>query len=341
MNKNRETENRCEQLLDVIGQLPEEMVAAAAPAGKDKRRRTRGLATAVACLICACALGLGAWSAGLFDTDGEIVRVQGEESSVPEGEIAIVRPWEERPIAERYTDLSYGGRSYSSQWCPTEPELLGESLGEVTVRGYDEFQDQVHEITATLYRMRGVTEEFALAVTYPSDGTEDALPVVFVNTSWQPRTLGELIDGLNLRELMSFGTVYGEDHTMYDVPDAVIWELMLSDTDLENVYSEQQLSTTGYGRRVMSASVYISALGYRNISLAVTDAGYLKTNIGSTGKAFYIGTERCAQIVSHIESHYEGVAYESALGDTVEEPEVEMTPQEGEGASTPAYDPRG
>jgi hypothetical protein len=110
---------------------------------------------------------------------------------------------------------------------------------------------------------------------------------------------------------------------------------------LENVYSEQQLSTTGYGRRVMSASVYISALGYRNISLAVTDAGYLKTNIGSTGKAFYIGTERCAQIVSHIESHYEGVAYESALGDTVVEPEVEMTPQEGVGASTPAYDPRG
>ena len=335
-------EQRKEQLYDAIGSLPEEMIAAAAPTGKAKVRRPRAWITAAACFVCVCAVGFGVWSAGLLTAPGEIGRTEGEESMAPEiGEIDTLMPWEKRPLAEQYTNLQYNGRSYSSQWCPTEPELLDGVLDEVTVYGYDELKDEQHQTSATLYRLRGVDEAFAVAVVHTTDGSEEALPVVFVDTSWRPATLGELIDGLNLRELMSFGTVYGEDHTMYDVPDEVIWELMLSDTDLENVYSEQQLSTSGYGRRLMSASVYISALGYRNISLSVTDAGYLKTNIGSTGKAFYIGTERCAQIVSYIESHYEGVAYEFASGDAVEEPETEMTPQEGEGASTPSYDPRG
>ena len=336
-------EQRKEQLYDAIGALPEEMIAAAAPTGRAKMRRPRAWVAAAACFVCACIVGFGAWSAGWLAAPGEIERAEGEESIMaPEsGEIDMRMPWEKRPLAEQYTDLQYNGRSYSSQWCTTEPQLLDGALGEVTVRGYDEIEDEQHQTRATLYRLRGVDEAFAVAVVHATDGSEEALPVVFVDTSWRPATLGELIDGLNLRELMSFGTVYGEDHTMYeDVPDEVIWELMLSDTDLENVYSEQQLGTSGYGQRLMSASVYITALGYRNISLAVTDAGYLKTNIGSTGKAFYIGEERCAQIVSYIERHYEGVAYESAVDNSVAEPEVEMTPQEDQGATTPSYDPR-
>ncbi len=346
MHTHSERNRQPEQLLDAIGALPEDMIAAAAPTGKASRARLwRRLGTAAACFVCVAAVTLGAWRAGLFDGHpGEIERGNNEETiRIPEGEIAYIPSWENRPLAEQYTDLTYDGRHYSSQWCTTDPELLGEVLGEITVRGYDEIKDETHEVTATLYRLAGVTEQFALAVVHPTDGTEDALPVVFIDSSWRPATLGELIDGLALESLMSFGTVYsGDNRTMYeDVPDRVIWDLMLSQRDVVNVYDEAALATHPYGQKLMGASVYISALGYRNISLAVTDAGYLTTNIGSTGKAFYIGEERAAEIATYIETHYEGEAYKSVQHEAVEEPEPGTWEPSGGGASTPSYNPRG
>ncbi|MBQ7337902.1 MAG: hypothetical protein IJW40_11930 [Clostridia bacterium] len=350
---NQSNTKKTEQLLDTIGQLPDEMILDAAPKGKVLRtRRTRRLSVAAACLVCAVAVGVGGWASGLFDGNSEIDRRHseygnGEEIMSPEGETAIIRPWEELPIAEQYTELTYDGRSYSSQWCSTEPELLGASLGEITVRGYDEIKDEMHRTTATLYRMTGVTEEFALAVMFPPSEAYDALPIVFIDSSWRPETLGALIDGLALESLMSFGTVYsGDNRLMYeDVPDRVIWELMLSERDAVNVYDESKLSQQPYGKRLMGVSVYISALGYRNISLAVTDAGYLTTNIGSTGKAFFIGVERTEEIAAYIAEHYEGKAYviqsNTVNYNTVTEPEdaTETPAVSFEGESTASYDP--
>ena len=156
------------------------------------------------------------------------------------------------------------------------------------------------------------------------------------------------IDALNLEQFMSFGIVYaGEnDMVMYDVPSEDVWELMIFDRSLVNVYDQEEASKDGYGSRLIRASVYARALGYWNISLSLTDRGYMTTNIGSTGKAFYIGKDKVAEIISVIET-YERT--ENYVWDPAKEPngpgqnavpEPEPGTPIGYGATTLPYDPR-
>lgn len=344
---------RSEQLFDAIGTLPEDMIAAAAPTGRAKILRTRRLATAAACLVCACAVGFGAWSAGVFGSDPEIGKnPHGEESMNPEvAEPAPWRSWDSLPTGEQYPYLTWDGREYSSQTPLTDGAELGEALGEITVRGYNEQAEKDVEMQATLHRLRGVSEQFAVAVAFPDtqgDKLETPQPYVYIDSSWRPETLGEMIDALNLEQFMSFGIVYaGEnDMVMYDVPSEDVWELMIFDRSLVNVYDQEEASKDGYGSRLIRASVYARALGYWNISLALTDQGYMTTNIGSTGKAFYIGKDKVAEIISVIET-YERT--ENYVWDPAKEPngpgqnavpEPEPGTPIGDGATTLPYDPR-
>lgn len=335
-----------EQLLDMIGDLPEDMVADAAPTGTCRRKRlVRAVASIAACMICVVGVGIGIWQADVLPESGEEIDRLEESIQHPEApDIMPIRPWEKLPFGEQYTEFSYAGQCYTTQAVPLDDmDMLGEQLGEVTLRGYDEIKQQPHELQATVCRLVDVSEEFALAVCPPAHEGEDAIPYVFVNTSYRPATLGDMINDLNLEALMSFGWVYGDDggHVVYeDVPDEVIWEWMLSDRTVENVYDEQMLSQMGYGRRTMSVSVYIPALGYRNISLAVTDLGYLTSNIGSTGKAFYIGTERAEAIRQYIEQHYECVLIETHTAIMEESPAQSSDSHTSSGEVTLPYDPR-
>ena len=53
-------------------------------------------------------------------------------------------------------------------------------------------------------------------------------------------------------------------------------------------------------------SVDIPVLGYNNISVSLTDKGYLITNIFETGKAFYIGEEKVQEFIEYVINNYEG-----------------------------------
>ena len=348
---------RSEQLFDAIGTLPEDMIAAAAPTGRAKILRTRRLATAAACLVCACAVGFGAWSAGVFGADPEIGKnPYGEESVRAEsGEPAPApwRSWDSLPTGEQYTWLTHNGKTYESQTPLTAGAELGDPLGEITVYGYNAQAKEVVQMQATLHRLRGVSEQFAVAVAFPDtqgDKPETPQPYVYIDPFWQPETLGEMIDALNLEQFMSFGIVYdGQDsNIMYDVPSEDVWQIMLCDRDLVNVYDKGVLSEQ-LAHPLIRASVYIRALGYWNISLEVTDAGYLSTNIGSTGKAFYIGEDKAAEMIAALTSYERIETYNEQPSDPLEpdeqvynDVEDESIPTEpgNEGATTGPYDPR-
>ena len=47
-------------------------------------------------------------------------------------------------------------------------------------------------------------------------------------------------------------------------------------------------------------------LGYENISLGVTENGYLTTNILNTGKAFFIGAEKAQMFMDYVIENCEG-----------------------------------
>ena len=121
---------------------------------------------------------------------------------------------------------------------------------------------------------------------------------------------------LNLKEIISFGSIWynhtydagegvlGFDMIEFpDVDDDIIWQMLFSDTTLQNEFSD---NNNNMYPALMSVSVDIPLLGYKNISAWVTETGYLVTNILETGKGFYIGEENVQKFVDYIIQNYEG-----------------------------------
>ena len=72
--------------------------------------------------------------------------------------------------------------------------------------------------------------------------------------------------------------------------------MLLSDESLVPLEDPDRLTLNG----VMSVGVDIPLLGYHNITLGVTEDGYLFTNILDTAKVFDIGKEKAQQFVNYV-----------------------------------------
>ena len=144
---------------------------------------------------------------------------------------------------------------------------------------------------------------------------------------------------MNLEEIISFGTIYynywdedlQEDINVefYGVDNKIIWQKLFNNKNLENIYSDND--TEKYTSERFSQSIGISVdiplLGYKNISVSLTDKGYLLTNILDTGKGFYIGEDKVQEFLDYIKDNYNGykIVYvdESGSGITNEEVKTE------------------
>ena len=124
------------------------------------------------------------------------------------------------------------------------------------------------------------------------------------NFGYTPDTLGQFIDDLSLRENLTVGKVHydyrdekGNFHstTYIHLSAETVWSLLLDDTTLQNVYDQQKMYP-----QLVGIAIDVPILGHRNISLAVTEDGYLTTNILDTGKAFFIGEEKAAAFLAYV-----------------------------------------
>ena len=86
-----------------------------------------------------------------------------------------------------------------------------------------------------------------------------------------------------------------------------------------------------FGKELISVSINIELLGYENISLTVTEDGYLTTNILDTGKAFFIGKEKAEEFYGYVRENCEGTEKITYI--------VNSSEPSGTGASSSAYDP--
>lgn len=178
--------------------------------------------------------------------------------------------------------------------------------------GQDAYTDAIHETTAAVFEISGVSTDCAIALRFEGQETDPAYAYyVYVNSWYQPETLGQLIGDLRLRDTLSFGSVWYEyrktsgDYATVEftgLEQEAIWEHLLSDTAVPAVadYDSRQFRT------VISVSVNIPLLGYENISMAVTEDGYLTTNILDTGKTFFLGKEKTKRFVDYVLEHGEG-----------------------------------
>lgn len=235
-----------------------------------------------------------------------------DESEVTE-DIAVVPHWEELETNQQYNEVEYNNNTYSSRNAKIESKKIEKELGTTALTGYDSYSQNKRKKDGKIYSIKDLPEECAIAIQFEND--EDFY--VYVNSYYKPKTLGELVEDLNLKDTISFGTVYydyfetnaegkQEYHNIqfYNVNNNDIWEMLFNDLTLKNTYDDRDLNK--YGVAVISVSVDIELLGYKNTYISLTDKGYLETNILDTGKAFYIGEEKVQEFIDYVIDNYDG-----------------------------------
>ena len=338
--KEEERKMNGEDLFRSLNDIEDQHIEAAAPQG-GKKRRAAGWISAAACLVLAAVLGIAGWEAGIFGkqpvSEGETAQpdqvVTGkteEEANLPEetaepdagssgsqeerrwpqktvdasettgSEIALLKPWEERTNPERFSEAVYRGSTYTTRNTALDAALAGEWLEDIVMETMRDDTDETVSMAASLYGVEGISADCAVAVRF--EGEEEYY--VYVNPGYQPKTWGAMMEDLDFKEQLSFGSAWysftaesGEFVTVefIDPEDAAVWSMLLGDPSLPNCYNEFQ----EYAAEI-SVGVDIPLLGYENISLSVTKDGYLLTNILDTGKAFYIGEEKAEAFVAYV-----------------------------------------
>lgn len=232
----------------------------------------------------------------------EVQRPQKNDS-----EIALVPKWEEMTISQQFPEANHNGIKYASQTVEISADMIAFELGDVSMKGYDIYMDKSYNITGKIYRITDISESCAVAIQF--DGQSKYY--VYVNSYYQPETLGQFIEDLNLRDNLIINSVWqdksdenGElktyEYTGLDTE--TVWNMLLDDTSLEAVedYDAQSFKT------IMSISIDVPLLGYKNISLSMTKDGCLTTNILDTGKAFFIGADKVNDFMQYVYDNCDG-----------------------------------
>lgn len=261
--------------------------------------------TAIAACLCVTVLG----TIGLLNRSNEPSWPIKEVPYNPEssGDIAQVPKWEEMLVSQKFSELIWIQGTYSSRASSVEERKIAEKLEDVVLCGTDYNTKKEYSAEAEVYTIAGVSSECAVAVKF----VDQEGYWVYVNPYYQPETLGHLIDALDLQENMAVGSVWYSyekksgsiakvEFTGLDV--STVFDILLQDTTVPFVSDYNFTVLVGE----MSISINIPLLGYENISLSVTQDGYLTTNMLDTGKAFYIGENAVNEFMDYVFEHCEG-----------------------------------
>lgn len=222
----------------------------------------------------------------------------------------VIPRWEELTITQQFSSIESSGRRHDARNKEMPEEMVGEKIENVVIKGYDTYTENTYTHKAELYKVKDFPEECVVAVQY--EGTDEYYGAI--NTYYKPATLGNFIEDLNLKQIVSFGTVnyeycdtdkYGnkkyENIEFPNVDNNIIWEMLFDGVTAENVYEDGV-----YHNTIMGISVNIPLLGYENIGVSLSEDGYLTTNILETGKRFYLGEEKVQKFVKYIIENYDG-----------------------------------
>ena len=231
-------------------------------------------------------------------------------NNLTQDSIAIVPRWDDLTICQQFSIVEYDGSTYDCKYGEVPAANIGNNLGSTTLIGYDIYAEKTYTKNASLYSINSISSKCAIALQF--ECTSEFYS--YINAYYKPSTLKDFIKDLNLREIVSFGTIdYKYNYTdsegnhhfdtieFSDVDDEIIWSMLFSDTSLKNIHTDSLVYNT-----VIEIGVDIPILGYKNISCSLTEEGYLVTNILDTGKAFYIGKEKVEEFVNYIINNYEG-----------------------------------
>ena len=294
------------------------------------------------CIVFIAVIGL--YKSGIFTSKPDIIISKKDDWIIKEVQVdkkdtstdtAVIPKWNEMSISQQFNEVEYNNSKYSSRITKISNNNILKNIGNATLTGYDTYTETTYTKKAELYSIKDIEEKCAIAIKFEGDTDY----YVYVNSYYRPTTLGEFTKDLNLEEIISFGTIYynywdedlQEDINVefYGVDNKIIWQKLFNNKNLENIYSDND--TEKYTSERFSQSIGISVdiplLGYKNISVSLTDKGYLLTNILDTGKGFYIGEDKVQEFLDYIKDNYNGykIVYvdESGSGITDEEVKTE------------------
>lgn len=289
---------------DIDGQLADDALHSDTTMARQRQRRYAALAACV-CLLSAAVLLYSGGDRGerwfpveriIWGTGGE-----GAQSTAT----SVVRRWEEKLIFQQYPALD-------DHWHTTGAVLPEATVGDYyetrTLTGYDEYEPQAtHTIQARICTVQGLSPACVLAVQY--GGTGDYY--CFVNYGYRPETLGQFWQDLNLAENLQLSVAHYDyqkvtglhaNVTLTGVTTEMVWDQLICDAqDTPNQHDDLRPMY-----RTMELRVDLPLLGIHGISLAVTQDGWLTTNILATGKSFYLGAEKTQAFADFLKANLAG-----------------------------------
>lgn len=291
--------NGAEKILHAIGGIDVRFVEEAERYTKNAAIRKRAIAvTGAAAGVALVALG----TVLLYNRLQPAFQTPISESSSCTSEIAVIPKWDEMSTAEKFGEVEFGGERYNGRFA-AEYER-GEYLGTAELNGYDVYEEKSYTANAEVYTNVGISTECAVVVVFDT-GEE----YVYTNTWYKPATLGDFVGDLNLREnleitsaLVQENRADGRSDTRYaDVSTEKITEILFADESIANAEDFDQMIFE-FGRSRIKFGIDVKKVGEKNISIGLTEDGWLITNILATGKAFYVGTEKIDEVMSYLET---------------------------------------
>lgn len=242
-------------------------------------------------------------------------------------EISTLLHWNEMSITQKFPLVKYNDNEYDVGKAEIPDNMIGENLGAAVLTGRDSYTNATYSKNANLYAIKTLSKECAISVQY-EDSSEY---YVCTNTYYKPETLKQFMEDLNLREIVSFGTVYynyfetdkdgNKKYVQVEFPnvsDNIIWEKLFSNTSLKNEHSD-----THSHMEIIGISIDIPLLGIENISVSANEDGYIETNILGTGKCFYIGKDKVQEFVNYVIENCEG--YQIVYSDKEDDENIDYT----------------
>lgn len=247
-----------------------------------------------------------------------------------------IKKWDEKNNAEKFPLVKINGTEYSVANKTVPADKTGEKIKAVTVLGKDEYTASEYAANAEIYEIKGISGECAAAVKYGGDEKY----YICRNSAYKPETLGQFISDLDLKNTLTFNTVYGTQKEKGKSADVEysgwdkekVWELLFSDTQAKAV---KDIDTVNFEMAV-DITINLEILGYENYSLSVSREGYILINILSTGRAFYIGKPAAEKFISYLNGECKVKVIQ-----TYDYSEPNYTSDSDDSGSTSSFTPKG
>ncbi len=209
--------------------------------------------------------------------------------------------------ALQFNVVEYNNIKYENRYTKLPSEVVDKYLENGVVK---EITNDASKQNAQIYSIKNISTECGIAVKL-QDSNEY---YIYLNYNYNPNTLGQFINDLNLKELISFEELYfnylytDEDGNkeykkieFSDVDENIIWDKLLNDKNIKN---EHNLSHKHISMISINASIPL--LGYKETDISISEDGYIFTSILEMGKCFYIGEKKANEFLEYIIKNYEG-----------------------------------